>query len=130
ATFLPGVIFLVVIYILATMLREVRDSFMADMWRDSGVAFEANVFAKTETIISLIILALIATMVIIKNNFKAFIISHIIMLGGFVLSGIVTVLFIQQHISMFYWMTLVGLGLYMTYIPYNSLLFDRMLAAF
>src|SRR5690606_29476802 len=88
ATFLPGVIFLVVIYILATMLREVRDSFMADMWRDSGVAFEANVFAKTETIISLIILALIATMVIIKNNFKAFIISHIIMLGGFVLSGI------------------------------------------
>src|SRR5690606_11456711 len=103
---------------------------MADMWRDSGVAFEANVFAKTETIISLIILALIATMVIIKNNFKAFIISHIIMLGGFVLSGIVTVLFIQQHISMFYWMTLVGLGLYMTYIPYNSLLFDRMLAAF
>ena len=27
-------------------------------------------------------------------------------------------------------MTLVGLGLYMTYIPYNSILFDRMLAAF
>ncbi len=31
---------------------------------------------------------------------------------------------------MFNWMTLVGLGLYMTYIPYNSILFDRMLAAF
>jgi hypothetical protein len=27
-------------------------------------------------------------------------------------------------------MTLVGLGLYMTYIPYNSILFDRLLAAF
>jgi hypothetical protein len=31
---------------------------------------------------------------------------------------------------MFNWMALVGLGLYMTYIPYNSILFDRLLAAF
>ncbi len=128
--FLPGVVLLVIIYILATMLREVRDGFMADMWRESGIVFEANVFAKTETLISLAILALIATMVIIKNNFRAFILSHYIMLLGFVLSGIVTLLFLQGIISMFYWMTLVGLGLYMTYIPYNSLLFDRMLATF
>ncbi len=128
--FLPGVVLLVIIYIFATMLREVRDGFMADMWRESGIPFEANVFAKTETLISLAILALIATMVIIKNNFKAFIISHCIMLLGFVLSGMVTLLFLQGIISMFNWMTLVGLGLYMTYIPYNSLLFDRMLAAF
>ena len=128
--FLPGVILLVVIYILATMLREIRDGFMADMWRESGIVFEANVFAKTETLISLAILAMIATMVIIKNNFRAFIISHWIMLLGFVLSGIVTLLFLQGIVSMFNWMTLVGLGLYMTYIPYNSLLFDRMLATF
>ena len=130
SAFLPGVILLVVIYILATMLREVRDGFMADMWRESGITFEANVFAKTETLISLAILAMIATMVIIKNNFRAFIISHWIMLLGFVLSGIVTLLFLQGIVSMFNWMTLVGLGLYMTYIPYNSLLFDRMLATF
>jgi hypothetical protein len=31
---------------------------------------------------------------------------------------------------MFQWMTLVGLGLYMTYIPFNSILFERMLASF
>lgn len=128
--FLPGVVLLVIIYILATMLREVRDGFMADMWRESGIEFEANVFAKTETLISLAILAMIATMVIIKNNFKAFILSHWIMLIGFALSGVVTLLFMQGIISMFNWMTLVGLGLYMTYIPYNSILFDRMLAAF
>ena len=128
--FLPGVVLLVIIYILATMLREVRDGFMADMWRESGIKFEANVFAKTETLISLAILAMIATMVIIKNNFKAFILSHWIMLLGFALSGVVTLLFMQGIVNMFNWMTLVGLGLYMTYIPYNSILFDRMLATF
>ncbi|MBA2500930.1 MAG: hypothetical protein H0V30_14490 [Chitinophagaceae bacterium] len=130
SAFLPGIILLVIIYVLATMLREVRDGFMADMWRDSGIDFKANIFAKTETLISLAILVMIATMVIIKNNFIAFVLSQWIMLAGFVLSGIVTILFLQEYISMFSWMTLVGLGLYMTYIPYNSLLFDRLLAAF
>lgn len=130
AIFLPGIILLVIIYILATMLREIRDGFMADMWRDSGADFKAGVFTQTETLISLIILVMIAAMVFIKNNLKAFLLSKFIMLGGFLLSGIVTVLFLQQYLGMFSWMTLVGLGLYMTYIPYNSLLFDRLLAAF
>ena len=30
----------------------------------------------------------------------------------------------------YHWMLLVGLGLYMGYIPFNSLLFDRMIATF
>jgi hypothetical protein len=128
--FLPGLILLVLIYIFVTLLREVRDGFMGDMWRASGETFQASVFAKTETLISLAILVLIASMVVIKNNLKAFLIAQWIMFGGFVLSGIVTWLFINQQIGMFYWMTFVGLGLYMTYIPYNSILFDRMLAAF
>ncbi len=130
ATFLPGIIILVVIYIFVTVLREVRDGFMADMWRASGEEFHAAVFAKTETLISICILVLIAIMVFLRNNIRAFQIAQFIMLAGFALSGIVTFLYLEKSISTFSWMTLVGLGLYMTYIPYNSILFDRMLAAF
>lgn len=128
--FLPGIVILVVIYILVTILREVRDGFMADMWRESGESFQAGIFTKTETIISLIILVMIAVMVVIKNNFKAFMLAQGIMLAGFIISGISTFLYLQQGLTMFSWMTLVGLGLYMVYIPYNSLLFDRFIAAF
>ncbi|HYE53992.1 MAG TPA: DUF5690 family protein, partial [Chitinophagaceae bacterium] len=110
--------------------REVRDGFMADMWRESGETFEAGIFTQTETIISLVILVMVAIMVVIKNNFRAFMLSQGIMLAGFLVAGISTFLFLQKDISMFYWMTLVGLGLYMVYIPYNSLLFDRFIAAF
>jgi MFS family permease len=128
--FLPGVIFLVLVYILVTVLREVRDSFMADMWRASGEEFLPSVFAKTETLISIAILLVIASMVAVKSNLKALMLAHGLMLIGFVLSGVITLLYLQGYISTFYWMTLVGLGLYMTYIPYNSILFDRLLAAF
>lgn len=129
-TFLPGLILLVLIYIFVTVLREVRDGFMADMWRASGESFDAAVFAKTETLISVIILVMIASMVVIKSNPKAFALAQGIMMAGFCLSGIVTWLYLQGQVNTFYWMTLVGLGLYMTYIPYNSILFDRMLATF
>jgi MFS family permease len=128
--FWPGVVVLVILYILVTILRDVRDGFMADMWRESGEAFQDNVFAKTETIISLVILVLIALMVVVKNNFKAFMLAQCIMLAGFIIAGISTFLFLYQDMSMFNWITLVGLGLYMVYIPYNSILFERYIAAF
>lgn len=129
-TFLPGVLLLVLVYILATTLREVRDGFMADMWRASGEAFEPGVFAQTETLISLALLVLIASMVVIRNNLKAFLLAQWIVLAGFVFSGGITWLYVQGEVNTFTWMTLVGLGLYMSYIPYNSILFDRLLAAF
>ena len=128
--FLAGLIALVVIYILVTVLREVRDNYMADMWRESGEQFQSGVFVKTETIISLVILVMISSMILIRNNFRALLITHGIMIGGFLLSALATLLHIQEKISMFSWTTAVGLGLYMVYIPFNSLLFDRLLAAF
>lgn len=128
--FWPGILLLVIIYILVTILREVRDGFMADMWRESGETFQAGIFTKTETIISLIILVMIAVMVVVKNNFRAFMLAQGIMLTGFIIAGISTFLYLRQDLSMFTWMTFVGLGLYMVYIPYNSLLFDRFIAAF
>ena len=128
--YFPGLGALVLIYILVTILREVRDNYMADMWRESGEIFESGVFVKTETIISLIMLVMIASMIVIKNNFRALVITHGIMAGGFVLSAVATLLYMKGNLSMFSWTTAVGLGLYMVYIPFNSLLFDRLIAAF
>ncbi|MGV3527921.1 MAG: DUF5690 family protein [Flavisolibacter sp.] len=128
--FFTGTFLLVITYLFVTLLREIRDGFMADMWRESGESFNAGVFAKTEMLISITILLLIAAMVAIKNNMKAFILAQVIMLAGFLVSGIVTWLYLQGSLSTFYWMTFTGLGLYMTYIPYNSILFDRLLATF
>jgi MFS family permease len=128
--FLPGIVLLVIIYILVTILREVRDSFMADMWRESGEPFNAAVFAKTETIITLSILVMIAVMVAVKNNFTAFMSALVIMLLGFVVAGIATWLHLAHVIPLFPWMVLAGLGLYMVYIPYNSILFERFIATY
>jgi len=56
--------------------------------------------------------------------------AQVIMLLGFIISLIITLLYMQQMTSLYSWMLLVGLGLYMVYIPFNSILFDRFIAAF
>lgn len=130
ARFRPGLVMLIVIYILVTILREVRDSFMADMWRASGEPFDASVFARTETIISLIILVMIAAMIFLQNNYITFILTQVIMLLGFIISLVTTAVYLQSGLSLYLWMILVGLGLFMVYIPFNSILFDRFIATF
>lgn len=125
-----GLVLLVLVYIFVTILRELRDSFMGDMWRESGENFSAAVFAQTETIITIAMLVLIATMVLVKDNWKAFSATHGIVLFGFACCLLSTLLFRQHILGMWWWMLLVGLGLYLVYIPFNSILFDRFIASF
>ena len=61
---------------------------------------------------------------------RAFMITHFIIIAGFLTAGISSLLFAMHSIEPFAWMTLVGLGLYIGYIPFNCILFDRMIATF
>lgn len=128
--FLPGIIFSVIIYCFATIFRDIRDNFSADMWKEMGYFNQPAIFSKTETPITLIILVLIGSMVIIRSNYKALMISHFFIILGFIIAGICTWLFTHQQLSPIIWMTTVGLGLYMVYIPFNSVFFERLIATF
>jgi len=47
-----------------------------------------------------------------------------------ILLGFSTYLFKHELIGAPFWMILIGLGLYLGYVPFNSIFFDRMIAAF
>ncbi len=128
--FLPGIIAAVCIYMFATIFRDIRDNFSADMWKEMGYLNQPAIFSKTETPITLIILLLVGSMVLIQHNRKAFMLSHVFIGIGFIIAGFSTYLFTKQLILPYWWMTLVGLGLYMVYIPFNSVYFERLIATF
>jgi hypothetical protein len=125
-----GLVSFIFIYILLTLFRDIRDNFAADIWLELGYGNSAGIFTSTELPIAVSVLFLIASMIYINNNKLAFQISQLIILAGFILCGISTFLFMQQLISGYVWIVLVGLGLYMGYIPFNCILFDRMIASF
>lgn len=125
-----GIILLITVYVFLTIFRDVRDNFAADMWSELGFANEPGVFTRTEIPVTISVLILISTMMLIKNNRRAFIITHYLIIAGFALSGISSLMFSLGWLSPFSWMVCVGLGLYIGYIPFNCILFDRMIAAF
>jgi hypothetical protein len=66
----------------------------------------------------------------IKNNYKALIVNHIIVLIGFITVGLSTYAFQEKWINAPTWMVLIGMGLYFGYIQFNSIFFDRLIATF
>jgi len=128
--FLPGILLLVLLYAFLTIFREIRDNFIANMWQEMGYLNQPELFLKTEVPITLAILVLIGSMILIRNNYRAFIISLIIVMAGFFVAGISTYLYVYHQLSPVIWVTMVGMGLYMGYIPYNCVLFERLIATF
>jgi MFS family permease len=128
--FLPGLVAAIGVYVFSTMFRDLRDNFIADMWMENGYGNQPSLFTKTETPVSLILLIIMGSMILVKNNLKAFRYTHYIIIIGFLITGITSVLFIRHQISAFWWLTLVGLGLYTTYIPFNCIFFERLFATF
>jgi hypothetical protein len=127
--FLPGIILTLVVYVLLTIMRDVRDNFGVEIWRSLGVKGNA-VFASTDAQISLMVLAVMSLLIVVKKNLLAFSIIHMLVIGGCVLIGLSTALFSMQIIGPTAWMTLTGLGVYLGYVPYNGIFFDRLIAAF
>ena len=130
AGFFPGILLLIIIYVFLTIFRDMRDNFAADIWNELGFSNQAAIFTQTEIPVTIIVLILIASLVFVKKNFNAFIIAHGLIMLGFILSGVSTWLFLKQAIHPANWMILVGIGLYTAYIPFNCMLFERMIAAF
>ena len=128
--YLPGIIAFVSIYLFATIFRDIRDNFSADMWKEMGYTSRPAIFTQTEIPITIFILIIMGAVVLIKNSFKALMVAHIFILLGFVIAGVSTYYFSHQLLNPFWWMIWVGLGLYLVYIPFNSIFFDRLIAAF
>jgi MFS family permease len=125
-----GLSMIVVTYVFLTIIRDLRDNFMGNIWNDLGYADNYKIFASTETITSIIVLVMMSLLVLVRKNMKAFRLIHLVILLGFLLSGISSFLFMYDIMDGAWWMQLVGLGLYMAYIPFNCIFFERMIATF
>jgi hypothetical protein len=129
-TFLPGLILLILSYTLLTAYRDFRDNFSAEIWQTLGYGDKPSIFTSTESIISLVVLMVIGSLMVIRDNFKALVINHIIVIIGMMMVGAGTWVFENGWIDAPTWMVLVGMGLYFGYIQFNSIFFDRLIATF
>lgn len=128
-SFLPGIILTLIIYTLLTVTRDLRDNFEVEIWNELGIK-DVHIYATIDSLIAIVVLVALSLLILIKNNFSAFKVIHILIITGCILTGGSTWLFSLHYINGISWMSLAGLGLYMGYIPYNAIFFERMIATY
>lgn len=128
--FLPGILLIIVTYTLLTVLRDFRDNFANELWIELGYGEQPSIFAKSESWVSLLVLLSMAGLMLIRDNLKAFLANHFLIISGYVLSLLSTTFFLRGALPAQTWMILLGCGLYISYVPFNCLFFERMIATF
>ncbi|WP_168796343.1 DUF5690 family protein [Flagellimonas onchidii] len=121
---------IVIFYTFLTAFRDFRDNFARELWDSIGYKGDASVFSTSEIIIAIIVLLMIGSVFYIKDNLKALFTYHSLLLLGTLVLGLATLFFQIGFLDPFLWMVLTGFGLYICYVPFNCLFFDRFIATF
>ena len=124
-----GLTLLIVAYIVLTALRDFRDNFAVEIWDAVGYSDTPEIFALSEIPVAVIVLAFMASTIVIRSNRNAVLTHHWIIFAGAAIVALATLGFQSDIIGPVAWMIAVGAGIYMGYVPYNCILVDRMTAA-
>lgn len=126
-----GVLVLFILgYIILTMIRDVRDNFGVEIWKGLGYGDDASVYTITEIPATVLLLLLLGALYKIKDNKKALLLNLWLTIAGLVLLVLATLAFYTGNLSGMLWMMITGVGLFVPYILYNGILFDRLIEAF
>lgn len=121
-------VFIIIFYVVLTAVRDFRDNFARELWDALGFEGSASIYSLAELPIAILVLIILAYIGSIKNNKKAFNYYHIILVGGCTLVLLSTIGFQMNVINPVVWMIASGFGMYICYVPFNGLYFDRMIS--
>lgn len=127
--YLVGLTLLTGLYTLLTAYRDFRDNFAAEIWAAVGHSGKPALFTLSELPVAFAVLLGLALLYRIRDNRRAFFAVHTMMAGGTLLIGGATLLLDLGVLPPIYWMILIGVGLYLAYVPYGCVLFDRLIAS-
>jgi MFS family permease len=120
----------ILFYAFLTSFRDFRDNFSRELWDAMGYKGDISIYSSSETFVACIVLLVLGFAFYFKDNMKALLFYQFLLLVGSISLGVSTILFHNGMISPFTWMVVSGFGLYICYVPFNCLFFDRFIGAF
>ncbi len=127
--FAGGLLPLLAVYVASAAYRDFRDNYGVEIFARLGYEQEPGLFTRTELPVALGVLATLAALNLVRDNRRGLAGAFVVMLAGTLILGGATVLLDTGAIDGLAWMVAVGLGSYFVYVPFNTVLFDRMIAA-
>lgn len=121
----PGLIALWGAFFTVTALREYRDAFATDIFSDLEV--DRDTVGTSETVVAVVVFAFTGCVGLVKDNRRAMQVTFTIMMLGSIYL-LFTILAGPEAMGAQWWFTSLGIGTYMSYVSYNSILFERLIA--
>jgi hypothetical protein len=108
----------------------VRDNFAVEIWNDIGYQGAVSLYTVTELPVTILLLVSLGLLFLIQDNYKAITIQIGLIGFSLLLFLISTFLYFTANMHPAIWMIASGIGLFIPYILFNGILFDRLIAAF
>ncbi|HLX92074.1 MAG TPA: DUF5690 family protein [Puia sp.] len=123
----PGLVAIVLIYLLVTLLRSVRADFAPEIWKGLGYPQTPALFTQSELLVSFAVTVINGLVIFILNHYRAFRFSLVTCFSGFILI-LAAVWGLRMGLGDFPFMVLVGFGLYTPYVAIHTTIFERLIA--
>lgn len=120
---------LALLYATAGTLRDFRDNFGVEMLTELGAGSDAGLFARTETQIALLCCVFVGLVFLIKNHFNALFLMLGIMALGLLMMASGGYLLQQGILKAESWYLWIGIGAYLIFVPFQTVVFERLIAA-
>jgi len=123
-----GLSCLIIAYMLLSAIRDFSDNFAAEIWQHLGYGDAPGIFVMSSLYASLVVLALIGCVMWIKQHFRALMVNHLMVVGGFAGMGLSALLYQLHIISGLSWMICLTISIYLAYVPFNCIIFERLVS--
>jgi hypothetical protein len=128
--FAPGIVLTTLIYMGLNAYRDFRDNFAVEIWNALGFAAQPEMLTLSEIPIAVLVLVLAGAMFLIRRARPGFYISFFMILFGGITLILATWMFTRGVIGPVTWMIAAGFGMYLPYMFYHTMLFERWIALF
>jgi len=128
-SYFPGVLLLLLGYLCLMTYRDLRDSFMDKILTDLNYTVDSSTFARIESWVGVAVILILCLLWKVKDNRMAVWCNFGLIALGSISLGLATILLQQKMIGPETFYLVNGIGLYIAFVPYQSILMDRLLAS-
>jgi hypothetical protein len=124
-----GFFLLLLAYFLLTAYRDFRDHYGREILQAMGQGGSPGIFVRTDRWALVAALGVLALLNLITNHRRAIAVVYGFVLLGFGGIAVATFAYRNGELGGVDWLAAVGVGLYMAYVPFGTVLFERVVAA-
>lgn len=126
--YMPFLTMLFVANIAIVVLRDIKEDFLVNIIDVSS--YSPWLFARIDGVVTVIILAIFGLMVLVKNNLKALSVLFGLIITGMVVMTVISFGQGRFQLSPVVWLFVQSLCLYVAYLTFQTIFFDRFIACF